>query len=434
MPTKDHHGIVLSGANSMAAEFYRFALNSYHCYAGDAPGFAEAAIDVAPDFLMAHVLKAYMNLIGGTAEQAQVGVAAFETARRLPATSREQGHLAALDRLLAGEIRAAARILEDVSIACPRDSLALLVGQNLDFLLGDSRMMRDRIARAMPAWSRDTPDYHAMLGMYAFGLEEMGDYARAEAAGREAVALQPRNNWAQHAVAHVLEMEDRREEGVAWMTQDGQPWVEESFFAIHNWWHLALFHIGLGDTEAALELFDGPIFGPRSGAAFDMIDAAALLWRLSLRGVVVGQARWDAVADVFETQPAGGYAFTDAHRMMALVSAGREDAARELLDLQAAALEAPGDNAMFVREAGLAVSRAVHAFGHGDYARAVELLRGVRNQAARFGGSHAQRDLLDQTLIVAAGRAGEHSLEQALLAERRAAKPLVRREGRRLAA
>src|SRR5262249_42705803 len=155
--------------------------------------------------------------------------------------------------------------------------------QTLDFLLGDSRMLRDRIGRALPAWSEGMDDYHAILGMHAFGLEETGLYDRAEAAGRRAIELEPRNGWAQHAVAHVLEMQDRRVDGIAWMRADADAWTRDSFFAVHNWWHLSLFHLGLGDVDEVLKLYDGPIWGHRSNMAFDMVDAAALLWRLQLR-------------------------------------------------------------------------------------------------------------------------------------------------------
>jgi hypothetical protein len=422
MTTRDHQGFILTGASAAAAESYRRALHSYHCYAGDAIGAVETAVDDSPGFVMGHLLKAYMHVIGSNTETAAVGVAAYHTAQALPANAREQGHLAAVGSLLAGEIREAARILEDVALEHPRDVLALQVGQLCDFLLGEQRMLRDRIGRALPAWSSDMPDYPAVMGMLAFGLEETGVYDRAEAAGREAVALEPRDNWAQHAVAHVLEMQDRRAEGVAWMRREATGWQAESFFAVHNWWHTALFHLGLGETDEVLALYDGPIYGETSTFAFDMVDAAALLWRLELAGVDVGR-RWQRLADAFESEPRGRYAFDDAHAMLAYVGAGRAEAAHEVLDRQAAALAGPGDNAYFVAEVGLPVMRAIQAFGEGDYARSVELLRGVRNRAVRFGGSNAQRDLLDLTLIEAARRDGQGGLVRALMAEREAAKP-----------
>jgi len=173
-----------------------------------------------------------------------------------------------------------------------------------------------------------------------------------------------------------------------------------------------------------LALYDGPIYGDRSDLAFDMVDAASLLWRLRLRGVEVG-GRWTTLADVYATQPRGGYAFDDAHAVMAFVGAGREAEADAALAAMTAAAQGPGDNADFTREVGLPVAQALVAYGRGQDARTVELLRGVRNQAARFGGSHAQRDVLDLTLIAAACRSGDTSLERALLAERAAALPFA---------
>ena len=433
MSTTDLHGLILSGASRPAADLYEQSVAAYQCYAGDPVTPLETAIADSPSFVMAHVLKAYLHLIGSNAEAFAVGVQAFEAVRDLPATDRERGHVAAVGSLIAGELRAAQRFLEDVTVAHPRDVLALQVGQTIDFLLGDSRMLRDRIGRALPAWSAEMPGYHAVQGCLAFGLEETGLYDRAEAAGRLALDLEPRNGWAKHAVAHVLEMQDRRAEGVAFMRADIPNWTENSFFAVHNWWHLGLFHLGLGEVDTVLELFDGPIFGARSNLALDMVDAAAMLWRLELLGVDVG-ARWGAVADLYETQAHGHYAFDDTHAMLAFTGACRRDQADAVIAAQHAALAGPGDNAMFVRDVGLPVVRAISAFGEGKYRDCIDLLRGVRSGSARFGGSHAQRDLIDLTLIEAARRGGDAALETALLAERANAREQVAAGAARLAA
>jgi hypothetical protein len=118
---------------------------------------------------------------------------------------------------------------------------------------------------------------------------------------------------------------------------------------------------------------------------------------------------------------AGSYAFNDLHAMMAFVGAGAHKAADAVLAAQQAALECSGDNAGFTSEVGGAATRAIKAFGDGNYAETVRLLRTVRSRAHRFGGSHAQRDLLDLTLIVAASRAGQNRLATALLTERASA-------------
>jgi hypothetical protein len=424
MTLKDGHGLEMTGASPAAAELYQKALDAYHCFAGAPFDHLQAALADSPRFVMAQLLKAYMTLVGGNETLRGMAAGAYAAVRDLPMNAREAGHAAAVGHLLAGEVRAAARALEDVAIAWPRDLLALQVGQTMDFLLGDSRMLRDRIGRALPAWSRGMPGYHAVLGLHAFGLEETALYGRAEAAGREACELEPRNNWARHAVAHVLEMQDRRREGVAFMHDDAEVWTRESFFLVHNWWHTALFHLGLGETDRVLELYDGPIFGEPSDFAFDMLDASAMLWRLKLRDIDVG-GRWTPLADAWAKHRLGHNAFEDVHAVMAFVGAGREAEAQAALAEMTRALDGRGDNAMFTRDVGLPVAQALLAYGRGQHRQAIELLRDVRSRAVRFGGSHAQRDLLDLTLISAAGRSGDAALECALLAERKAALPLA---------
>ena len=423
MTIRDAFGLTLSGAAPAGLSHYQTALRQLRCYIEDPVATVDAAIAANPDFTMAYGLKAYLHLLGTEIDGIAVARACHQAASRLPATDRERGHLAAIGNLVEGRWHQAGLTLEDVTIDEPRDILALQVGHQIDFLTGNARMLRDRIARALPAWKNGMPGYHAVLGMHAFGLEETGDYAFAEAQGRKGVELEPRDGWAQHAVAHVMEMQSRQKDGIAWMRADPQAWAEDSFFQVHNWWHLALFHLEIGDIDAALALFDGPIYGACSSVVFDMIDASALLWRLHLLGIDVGN-RWEAVADAWmPLAAAGNYAFNDLHAMMAFIGAGRHEAAQALLAAQKEAMCGSGDNAIFTREVGHAASRAIQAFGEHDDAEAIRLIRSIRTSAHRFGGSHAQRDVLDLTLIEAAFRSGQKALASALAAERHMIRP-----------
>ncbi len=378
---------------------------------------------------MAHVLKAYLHLLGTEPAGLAVARNCLDAVHRLPSNPRERGHIAAVSQMLDGQWHRAGRLLEDLSIEFPRDSLALQAGHLTDFYVGNSRLLRDRISRALPAWSPGMPGYHAILGMHAFGLEEMADYARAEAQGRAAVEIEPRDGWAQHAVAHVMEMQCRQRDGIAWMRANPAAWSTDSFFKVHLWWHLALYHLELGEIDEVLALFDGPIYGERSTVVLDMIDASALLWRLHLRGVDVG-SRWQSVADGWQPiATAGNYAFNDLHAVMAFLAAQRPDAVAAVLETQQWAMQRSNDNAAFTREVGHPLTLAIKAFGQGRYDECVRLIRPVRDIAQRFGGSHAQRDLLDLTLIEAALRAGQHHLAAALCAERlpmRGHSPLTR--------
>jgi len=424
---KDAAGYELSGASAEGVELFEKAAHEVRCYIGDPVATVEAALTACPGMPMGQVLKAWLYLLGTEPGGLPVAADAVKAAGRLHATEREQAHIAAAGHLAQGRWRAAGLALEDLSIRWPRDALALQAGHAIDFFTGDARMLRDRIARALPAWSADIPGWHAVLGMHAFGLEETGDYARAEAQGRRSVELEPRDGWGHHAVAHVMEMQGRRQEGIAWLKAGSEDWSRESYFARHNWWHLALHHLALGDTAEVLALYDGPIYGQPSPVVLDMIDASALLWRLSLAGVEVG-GRWEVLADRWEPiAGAGNYAFNDLHAMMAFVGAGRADAADAVLEAQTRVLldHKAGDNADFTRDVGRAATLAIKAFGDGDYRQAGGLLRSIRNRASRFGGSHAQRDLLDLTLIEAASRSGDQALSAALRAEREAVRPLM---------
>lgn len=418
MTLKDWQDLAVTGATAAGLQHLEAAQRHFLCYRGDPVAETQAAIEAAPDMVMGPVLLAWLNLLGTEPAGLPVARDCLRAAQRLPANRREAGHIAAIGQLVDGHWHAAGRILEDLAIEYPHDVLALQAGHQVDFFTGSSRMLRDRIARALPAWSESRPGYHALLGMHAFGLEETGDYARAEAAGRKAVALEPQDGWAQHAVAHVMEMQGRQRDGIAWMRANPDAWARDSFFAVHNWWHLALFHLDLGEADEVLALFDGPIYGQRSQVILDMVDASALLWRLQLRCIDVGE-RWQAVADAWQPHAsAGNYAFNDAHAVMAFLGAGRRADIAELCAAQERALARGDDNAAFTREVGQPVVQALLAFAAGDYATCIENLRGVRNIAARFGGSHAQRDLLDLTLIEAAWRSGNPALARALTAER----------------
>jgi len=421
--SRDHLGNPITTPSRDLTERYEQAVAQFQCYSGDPVTTIAQALDRDAAFPMGHVLHGYLHLLGTEPAGFDVARASQEAASSLPANARERTHLQALGHLIGSRWRAAGRVLEDIAIEYPRDVLALQVGQLIDFFTGDTRMLRDRIARALPDWEQGMPGYHSVLGMHAFGLEETGAYDRAEAAGRQAVELERRNAGAWHAVAHCMEMQDRPGDGIEWFRSDVDAWSRDNFFAVHNWWHLALFHLERGEITAVLELFDDPIYGARSPLILELLDASALLWRLHLRDVAVGD-RWDVVADAWEPHAAAGnYAFNDMHAMMAFVCAGRPAAVQALLEAQARKAPGCGDNADFTQEVGTAVTEGILAFGSRDYAGAVRRLRPVRNIAARFGGSHAQRDVIDLTLIEAALRDGQQALARALVAERLDRKP-----------
>jgi hypothetical protein len=418
----DRWGCPLAGATRDAADLFDAAAEGFAVYRGDPVGLLDRAIAAAPAFPMARLMKAWLFALATEPGPAAAARAILDEARRLPLGLREEAHAAAIGQVLDGEWTDAATTLDRHSMRQPRDLLALQAGHLIDFYRADARGLRDRIARALPAWN-GAPGRSWVLGMHAFGLEEAGDYARAEAEGREAAETDARDCWAHHAVAHVLEMQGRAEDGLDWMEARAPHWSgDDNFFKVHNWWHKALCHIETGRPEAALALYDGPIRGPRGETALDLVDASALLWRLDASGVDVGD-RWVELSDAWEAVADGRlYPFNDWHAAMAHLGAGREEAAGRLL---AAARDATdgGETARWRRETGAPLIEGFAAFRRGDHPTAVATLHGARRIAGAWGGSHAQRDVIDWTLAEAAIRGGMAETAAALAAERLALRP-----------
>ena len=111
-------------------------------------------------------------------------------------------------------------------------------------------------ARVLPAWERDNPLTSFVNGAYAFGLEETNELSRAEDVARAALAGNPSDAWATHALAHVMETANRQEEGIAFLKGTRGFWSQAHFMAGHNGWHLALYLIEQGRVDEALADYD----------------------------------------------------------------------------------------------------------------------------------------------------------------------------------
>ena len=421
----DRFGAPVSGGNRRAVDAFNEAAGLMLGFFADPLATIDAALADDPGFVMGHCFRAGLFLISSEAgcEPELKRILGVLEPFEAGANDRERGHIAAIRAWSRRDFHHASEEYGRVVQDFPRDMVAMQFAHQCDFLLGQATMLRDRVAQILPAWSEADADYAYLLGMHAFGLEECGQYARAEEAGRRAVSLQSRDAWAHHAVAHVCEMQGRTEEGIRWLGGGAADWSKRNMVAFHNWWHLALYHLEIGDTAKVLSLYDEVIRPQSSQVAMEMVDAASMLWRLHLRGVDVG-GRWTELADIYEGWVEHAYyPFNDAHAMMTFVATGRDTAAGRLIAALEGAAGAEDSSAIMIRDIGLPVVRAIRAFGDGDYASAYEALTDIRKRAAGFGGSNAQRDFLNLTLVEAAMRAGDARAATALANERKAAKP-----------
>jgi tetratricopeptide (TPR) repeat protein len=395
---------------------------------GDASAEVEALLADDPGCVFGHCLRVALIVRAESSASRlalRASITAIETARP-DARDPTRRHAMAARAWLDGDPAHAVALYGAILTDWPQDVLALAVAHALDFHLGRRRVMRDRIAMVLPHWTAEMPGYASVLAMYAFALEENGQYRRAEKIAQRALALDPGHPGAIHVVAHVMEMQGRVHDGLAFLAEVEPAWGEGTGLSVHLAWHRALFHLDANDPEGALAIYDARIATAGSADMAVLADGSALLWRLQLQDIDVGE-RWRLLADrwamhnLAEARP-----FYVVHAMMAFIAAGRPAAAMRLAE---ALPGTHGRNASSLPpedELAAPLCEALLAFARSDYAACVEWLKRVRHIARRCGGSLAQCDVIHLTLTEAALRARQAHLARALVEERTARKPASR--------
>lgn len=381
-----------------------------------------------PRCIFAHRLRA-AAIVRADADAARSALAASVAAIEAACPDRDdpaRRHAAAARAWLEGDPALALERYGAIAIDWPRDILALVVAHALDFRLGRRRMLRDRVAQVLPEWGPALPGYASILAMYAFGLEENGDYRRAEKLARRALALDARHPGAIHVVAHVMEMQGRAREGLAFLAASESAWLHGTGLSVHLAWHRALLYLDADDPSSALAVYDAQIANAREPDMSMLADASALLWRLQLRNIPVDE-RWRLLADRWERETlTGARPFYLAHAIMAFAATGRTDAATRAID-ELPHADTSGASSTLSEDALVPpLCKALVAFACDDYAACIDWLVRVRHIAHRCGGSVAQCDVVHLTFTEAALRARKMHLARALVAERAAQKPASR--------
>jgi tetratricopeptide (TPR) repeat protein len=422
--SQDAQGHHLSGATAASVAEYDQAVRAFNLVHGDSVGLFDAARAAAPEFAMAHLGPAWVFAVANDPGLLTQARALVEGARSLKLNEREAAHFAALSHLVRGARSAAVAVMDRHLMHYPFDLLGHQGAALVDGFLGRFHWVRDRSARALPLWSKDRPGYGTMLAFHGFGLEEAGDYARAEDESREAAELEPLSFWPHHTVSHVMEMTGRPEDGLRWMVTREALWSTPSHVnQVHIWWHKALFHVELGQYEAALAVYDGPMRATQRRLGVSLTNASALLWRLDTLGCDIGD-RWQDLAALWDGHADGKcLVFTDIHAAMAELRSGQEALVERRLNAMRETAASDIEAAGLYRTVGIPVVEALSAFHRGAYDQAVTLLLQTRVDLWQIGGSHAQRDVVDWTLAEAAVRAGQRDVALSLAHERLGARP-----------
>lgn len=377
-------------------------------FTGEPVGKLLATAEVDPDFAMGYCLTGCLRLFGGvSAAHPRVSLELRAAqARRSRVTLREQAHIDAFAIAASGEMTAAGEKWDAILAEYPHDMMAAKCAHEAYYLVGESARMRDSVQAVLPHWNDGVPYYGYLLGMGAFGLEESGAYREAEDMGRRAVEIEPRDCWGVHAVAHVLQMEERFDEGIAWLDGASGNWDQAKWLRGHLWWHLCLPLIDTGRTDRVMAIYDRHVSDCDKDMVTRLNDCTSLLWRLELAGVDVG-GRWDSLVDMWvHHTDEHAFAFADAHLAMTLVSAGGEKKLGRFLESQHAYIEGQSStNSQIIEQVGRDICLGVIAYGRGEYAKAAEMIGGVLDGAYRIGGSNAQRDVFRLTFEAALAKA-----------------------------
>jgi len=336
------------------------------------------------------------------------------------ATPRERLTVAAAHAWAAGDMPRALALGEEAAGQFPRDLALAKITQYHYFNLGNAPGMLRIAARVFGA----NDDLAYAHGMAAFGYEQCHLLDAAERSARAAIALQRKEPWAHHALAHVLLTQGRNTEGRVFLEEMKDTWTDlNSFMLTHNWWHLSLVMIEQGEAARVLDHFATHIWGIWKDYSQDQIGAVSLLARLELAGVDVGD-RWQDVADHLaprineHVQP-----FLDLHYLYGLARAGRPEAATMLESLRAHAASVSPWLRPAWQEVALPAAEGLLAHAKAAHAAAARALLPVLPRMAEIGGSHAQRDLFEQITDDALIRAGRLEAAQGRLEQRRAGNP-----------
>jgi tetratricopeptide (TPR) repeat protein len=359
----------------------------------------DSLIEADPQMPMAHCLRAYLLKLASDPRFHSLIHAGltFLLDHTEALNPREQLHLRALKSWAANQLLDTIEALELLLESYPKDMLALRIAHYLHFYVGRAENMRDSVSRSAAVWQDTDPYYGYLLGMQSFGLEESGDYAGAEALGKQAIDINPSDIWAGHAVTHVLQMQQRYREGISWIESLVPHWDDTNNFSYHLYWHKGLVYLGTGQLDAALALYDQHLVDVLSDDFYlDICNAASLLWRLEMRKVNVGQ-RWQALQSLSAARVTDDeLIFSTLHYLMAPARLHDQPAIdRALAHLQQWS-QARTTQGEICRDVGLPVANALISIGRGDVKKAANQLHAIQNKIYLIGGSHAQRDLFTQ--------------------------------------
>lgn len=417
---RDSYDLALTTASAAARDAYvqasELALTFY-------PGALEAcdrAIAIDPGFALAHTGKAQVLMRQGDVGAARAALAAAKDLAS-DVSEREASHIAFFDLVFAGQTEAAITALYAHLAAWPRDALVVASAANPNGLIGGSGRIgqKHQIAALMEGLAPHYGDDFWFVSYHAMSLSEDGQFAPARAKIERSLAANPNNAHGAHGFAHICYETGDLDAARSFLSSWLATYPRDGFFHGHLSWHLSLCEIQAGDWTKALRLYRDAIALDRhsGGPQQKVSDGAAFLWRSELAGHPRDAAAWRALHDYANRSlPRPGNGLADLHVVLAQAVMGNEASPdTRTRQIEALAREGRYPSGTYLP----ALARGFAAFEGGDFSAAIEVLVPLIGENERIGGSRAQHDLIDFTLLRACLRADRLDEARRLLGARR---------------
>jgi tetratricopeptide (TPR) repeat protein len=411
----DNSGLPLSIQSIAAAEGYRECIMRWRAYDLGAMRCVNRAIEEDEGFALAYAVRAFLNRAQGAMDDARAD-AAHARALAASATRGERGAIECIATIIAGENDRALDMLRAHLTEFPQDDLSVWIWYIFAGLQG---WREDRYAFTYALLSTLPSHYEEewwFLGALSYLCHEMDRLAESRRFAERALARYPRDAGASHSLSHVFYEQNDHTAGISFLNGWMPGYSLKAPLFGHLAWHLALFELAAGHYTRVLDVYDQYIAPSVMYSRLALADTASLLWRLQIYEGADRALPWQSVRQIAERlAPLPGYAFADVHAAMAYGAAGDEAAMRSLID-GLSALDAQGHP--LAGSVTLPIVRGLHAFSSGAYDETVRQLAPVMGEVVRIGGSHAQREVIEDTLLQAYLRTERFDAAEALLRTR----------------
>jgi tetratricopeptide (TPR) repeat protein len=425
-PHRDRYGNPLSTGSVLAAARYNEAIDMTLAAGPPPETLLEEAVAADEGFALAHVALARQNQFRGRMTEAREGV---ERALALTGgvTRRERQHVETIATAVRGDNTKALAMVKEHVAEFPTDAYILSQASGVYSLIGFGGNIdrNEEQIQLLEPLSEDYGDDWWYMSALAFAENELSRHKPARKHAERSLELFHRNGHAAHTIAHI-DFETGDPEGGAGFLAGWRPGYERTAGIYgHITWHHAIFELIRGNAAEAERIYREELRpGSASSAALGLVaDAASLLWRMDLAGHE-GPLPWGELRDWAATAfPQPGVMFADVHCALAYAAAGDDAALGRLiggLQKRAEAGKIPGGSVV------PALAEAIAAFAHGDFDKTVSMLEPRMAEVVRIGGSHAQREVIEDTLLEAYLRSRRFDRAEALLRERLERRPSPR--------